>query len=796
MAKEPSLNGIPSQAVPYTEKTSKWVKRTVDAFESLCNFESTGVRVSRYRKHINFNLWDGYLDKNDMFALMNPDSMEDSTIDTDIQHYPIITGQFNVLIGEEIQRKFTPTIIVTNPDAVSEKEAGARDYMRSKIQAILQDENLTDDQKADKMKRLKKFMTYEYQDAREVRANRIVKYLIHELRLHKKWNDGFKNALLSAEEIYEIGSFGGSLEFNVLNTKNVFTIMSGSSNQIEDADVIIIENYRSPGQLVDRYYDDLTAADVKSLESISMVTWSGEKDFIDPKRQVSFFAANMADNQVNDLVDLTQFVYGGMAFGSPTDVAGNIRELRFLWKSKKKMLKVTYPNPNTGENEVKWMPETYVPNEIMGEKAVVKYVNEWWECTRLGSDLDIRMRPVPVQYFRLSNPSKVSPGIIGTVYNTNGGRGISLMDRVKPYQYLYNVIYHQAKEAMRTYMGPIMEVDMAKIPTDWKFEKWLFYAKKMKIAVVDSFAEGKRGQALGKLAGNFNTTGQMYNPNMGNYIQQLITMMEYIELQVRIQTGVTRQREGQNQSRETAQGIQEALGQSTAMTEPLFMEHEETQIRTVRYLIEAAKHHYKGQKFVAQNFLDDGSLELFEMDGDEFADADYDVVAVDGRTVAKIRQQIEALAHAGIQNETVTFSTLLDIYMSPSIQDMRKSIESAENEKRERDQKNFETQEETKRQAITSAQEMKKEENELTWKQAVLKSDTEIEKALILAEGYGFEDNDDEIEALESKRNTLLDQMREMDKQMIVQKEKKRQIEIESEQAKTRKKRATPAASK
>lgn len=782
-----SKSSFPLQAIPTSKKTNKWAKKCVDAVENITNVQAESVRTSIRNKQINFDLFNGILHKEDIAKVVNPDDLEDSTISTEIQHNPIAISKFNVLIGEDAQRRFEPHCIVTNPDAVSDKEATMRDMLRNKIMELLQSKDLSEDQMQQELLRYQKFLRYEYQDAREVRANRLLKYLNQKLRLKKKFNDGFKNSLICAEEIYEVDSFGGSLEVNVLKPQNVFTISSGESNRIEDADIIVIRSYRSIGQIVDRYHQDLSAKDVKELESLQNALDSGGKDYVDASQYVSFFTADTDDSnwQMDEMIDLTA-LHNNTTFGDYYDSAGNIRELRVLWRSKRPFKLVKYPDPNTGEELQRYMPEYYQPDTSLGETAKLVYLNSWWEGTKLGRSKYVRLQPTKTQYFRMDNPSHVSPPIIGTVSNTNGGRGVSMMDRVKPYQYLYDVVWDRLRDTMMTYMGPIMEMDMAKVPDGWTFDKWIFYARRMRIAAVDSFKVGNKGAATGKLAGNFNTSGKVLDMNIGNYIQQLTLLLQFIENQISTVTGVTRQREGQVQNRETAQGVERSLQQSSAITESVVLEHEETVIRVLQYLIEAAKNHYRGQKFQAQYFLDDGSLHLFELDGDEFADADYDVVAVSGLYIENMRQQMQQLAHAGLQNGMMTFSTLLDIYMSPSMQDMRKSIETAEREKMERDQKNFEMQEETKRKAIEQEAENTKAERDLEWEMAVLKSTTDIEKAFIQAEGYGFENNQSEIDTLEENRQKLLNDMKEIDFKLSKQKEKSRQLDLENEKKRTR----------
>ena len=51
-----------------------------------------------------------------------------------------------------------------------------------------------------------------------------------------------------------------------------------------------------------------------------------------------------------------------------SDGFGNIRVIKVLWKSFKKILKVKSYNFETGEEEYNFYPETYIPNKELGKR--------------------------------------------------------------------------------------------------------------------------------------------------------------------------------------------------------------------------------------------------------------------------------------------------------------------------------------------------------------------------------------------------------------------------------------------
>jgi len=76
----------------------------------------------------------------------------------------------------------------------------------------------------------------------------------------------------------------------------------------------------------------------------------------------------------------------------------------------------------------------------MGEEETILYINEAWEGTKIGKDKYVNMRPRIVQYNRLSSPSRCHFGIVGSVYNLNESTPYSLVDTMKWFNYLYDVI--------------------------------------------------------------------------------------------------------------------------------------------------------------------------------------------------------------------------------------------------------------------------------------------------------------------------------------------------------------------
>ena len=99
-------------------------------------------------------------------------------------------------------------------------------------------------------------------------------------------------------------------------------------------------------------------------------------------------------------------------------------------------------------------------------------------------------------------------------------------------------------------------------------DKLLHFAKVNKIIVSDSFKEGNKGAAMGKLAGfmNNNTSG-VVDADQSEAIQFYINFLSWLREAMSEMVGITRQREGAISNRETVGGVERSVLQSSHITE-------------------------------------------------------------------------------------------------------------------------------------------------------------------------------------------------------------------------------------
>ena len=348
------------------------------------------------------------------------------------------------------------------------------------------------------------------------------------------------DAMTVGEEIYQCDIVSGEPTIERLNPLKVSVYRTGYSNKIEDADIIVLEDFWSPGKIIDTYYDVLSDKDMKYIEELP-ASFDSETNTYDETNNF----VNVADAEGIIMDSYALFAGPSGLTNNYSDNAGNVKVLRVYWKSRRRIKKVKSYDPQTGEDNYHFYPETYIINKALGEEEEIFWINEAWEGTKIGKDIYVNMRPKPVQYNRLSNPSKCHFGIIGSIYNLNDDKPFSLVDMMKPYSYLYDAVHDRLNKAIASNWGKIIELDLALVPKGWDVQKWLYYAKVNKIAIKDSFKEGNIGAATGKLAGTMNNATKGYiDAETGNHIQHHINLLEFIKMEMAEVAGISKQREG------------------------------------------------------------------------------------------------------------------------------------------------------------------------------------------------------------------------------------------------------------
>lgn len=760
MSDKTVYSNFPVQTKAFSEKDEDWFKDCIEAAIDYISLDYHGIRTNFWNKVRNYNLANDIFDFEGIRKQLVPLYAKDSKYPVELQHYPIAIQKVDLLVGEELNRPFNFTARVTNDDAITEKEEAIDKMLDEFFIKQLQEKSQSQEEFKKALEEKVHYINTSYQDKREKLANQLLTYYYHFHNMKEMFNRGFYDLLIASEEIYRIDILGNEPIIRKCSPMSIHVIGGNTSPWVEDAEIIIEDDYWTPSAIIDAYYDELTDKQVKEIEnSLSGSSTSrGTSDMaIDTVPDFLMVDATLHANQFNGANDVQSF--------QRVNEHGEIRVSRVVWKSKRKIGILTYFD-EFGEVQQTEVHEKYKINRQQGDiDLTFRWINEAMEGTRIGGEEDniyIKMQRLPVQNRSIDNISKCSLGYIGAYSNINTNRAMSLLDRLYPYQKAYNLFMNKLNFLYTKYKGPIYKLDFSTMPDDYEPEEWMYYADMLGWELSDPFNEGKKGAATGKLAGHLNQNSGVKEANLYNIIQQTIDMLNYIEMQAGSISGINKAREGQVHQRQAVSNVTREITQSAHITEKWFNLHNQVKRKALALFLETAKHAFKGRNEKKQYILDDSTIQILNIDGDLLNEASYGIQILDNQNVQELFNSLKELSHAALQNDKITISQIMDVYTDNSIASIKRKLEKAEQDKYDRDAQALNQQKEIEQMKLRQEEIRSQEDNEIK----LLMQARELQKDIMI-----------ELSKISSKENLTNKELEMEEKLQKMEMENKKEIE-------------------
>ncbi len=710
------MSDLPRQKIPSKEKTEAWRKNVVDYYEKMSYTSATGNRTFNIRKLINYDLFNGRFNRRDLEYVTNPLGLQDHEFPASLQHYDIISPALMLLIGEETKRPDNFRVVAGDPHVTNKKQQKKKElimqFLQHELVAEVDPSQLPKDPKTGQPippqtpEEIEKYMKYEYSELIETTANRILSYLRRSLNTKRIFSRGWKDALIAGEEIYWAGILNGEPVLRRANPPDISVILDGDSDAIDDAIAVVEVRLLSVPTILDELGDQLEPKQVEDLEI--MATTSNFTNINNLNAPLVLPAADGTDPGTGSFYNNYTGING-------RQYPGVIRVLRVEWMGMKKVGTYKFKDEQTGEDREIMVDETFKlspEGRANGETVEWFWINEAWEGVKIGHDIYVSMRPKPNQRRRLDNPYFSSLGYTGLIYNATNSLSVSLIDRLKPYQYLYNIIMYRMELAFASDMGKIMLMDVAQIPRSEgiDIDKWMYYLKAMKIGFINSHEEGKRGIRTGQVS-NFNQF-QSIDLTLASTIQLYINTLDFIRNQVAFLSGISPARLAEVGKESAVGTTQASIQQSAYVTEYWFEGHNECRRRAYTALIECAKIAWRDGKKV-QYVLDDLGIEMLEVDGPEFENTEFDVFVSNTTKDQQNYDTLKSLFQSALQTDKATLSDIARVMTMDSMSDISRMLQTNEAHKAQQDQANQEAQQAQVKQAADQKVEMFKEEMDL-----------------------------------------------------------------------------------
>lgn len=678
-----------------------WGKQVLDSFDTDNFYYSFDNIVDKDAMRVNMDLSNGIFDSSDFKRVIHPYGEKDVDVKfpTELEHYDRITTKLNLLKGEEIKRPFSYMVVSDSRDTVSmmhdQKQQMLMQYYSQMILQQLgiqqgQDGSLVNaqGQPVNTPEQIEKYMAYTYKDNREDQGNNALKYLVRNLRIDQLFHQGWHDFLVTGTEMYHSYLKGEEPCVRKVNPLYIDCDVYDDLVFLDECSWIREVRYIPVSEVYDEFYDVLTEKDVEILEQY--------KSGIDTD------------------IALTPHHYPLFNKGANT----HIRLIHLEWKSLKKIGFLTMMDPETGQMIEEMVDEDFVLEPEMKELGAVvewRWVNIVWEGTKIGKSIYLNVRAKPFQYKKLSNVSECKLSYTGVI--TKYG----FMDKLKPYQYLFNIIMYKLNLALTTSIGNVFVMDIAQIPNSAgiTLDKWIALLKH-RLALVNSQEEG----AKGRIPSNFNQF-QSLDLGAGNEITMYLETLAWIDRQLGSISGVTLEREGQVSQTETLGGVERSVSQSSHITEPYFNLHNEVKRRTLTMLLEVAKVAWRNGK-QAQMVFDDMGRTFFQLD-EGFVDSEYGVFVSNTAKDFQILESIKQLAQGAMQSGMATLKDIVEIMEANDIISARKILEASQSRMEQNAQQQQQAEQQMAQEQMAHAMEMEQAKRDHEIQLHQMDNDTKIE---------------------------------------------------------------------
>lgn len=543
----------------------------------------TGTISEYTRMKVNYDLFNNKVNKVDFEHVCSPFGKEVGELPADFTNKDIISGKVKALLGMEMKRPFSWKVVATNEEATTRKEQAEfgkiKEYVdgvimgpiRQQIEQKYAEEQkgaeLTPDERQqiqaqveEELKSLtppevKKYMARDHQDPAEALSHQILEYLIKKQDIKMKFNKAWKHGLISGREVFWVGTVNGEPTLKVINPLHFDYDKSAEADYIEDGEWASYEMFMTPSEVIRHFGSEFTNVEIDEIY------------------EEYTSASSMPDEAFSFRND-----------GS--DQFAGIRVTHKEFKALKQVKFLTYIDQETVEIEEDMVDESYVLNLENGD---IRIEEEWiiakYEGYMIGRDKFAYLREVPGQYKDLSNLYDCKLSYIGSSYDDLNSQVTSLIDRMKYYQYFYNILLYRIELLTASDKGKQLLLNLNMVPkkAGIGLEKWMHFFEAAKIGWMDPNEEGNKGNP------DITQAAKEIDMSLASDIQKYIQLAEYIERRCGESVGITKQIEGQIGSNEAVSNTQQAIVQSANILEPYFELHNNIKRNVLQALIETAK---------------------------------------------------------------------------------------------------------------------------------------------------------------------------------------------------------------
>lgn len=695
------LNIFPDQFKTEKEKQDEsWVKNTMDYFANKSYAEYMKSRDTFVK---NYDLVKGILRMEDFYQEPDVKSFTemlqaDLGLPSYVKHYSIVTTPINNLVGEISKRPDTFRVKAFDDDSQAEELQFKTDVLQEFIisqarqnimqKLAMQGQEVDEEQLNQITMEQVKDQLDSYTSIAEKWANHILTCQKAEFNLKEKSEDAFRDLLISAREFYHIYEDNSKLGFNieVANPKNTWFLTTPDRKWISDP------TGRNQGAYAAGTVQVMELSEI--IESIPDLT----KEEIDHLRSslqdyglINVRESNLGNPNAADGIDSIQYdTFDPLVLQTRMMIESEMKEnndglkdflglttnvstfgykyvvVRAYWISKRKIGKLTYLDEMGNEQSV-LVDENYKANTIPTQISLEwGWINQWYQGTKIGPDI-YHIKPLKILNY--------CP-IIGTTFEVKNTEAKSLVDLMKPFQVLYNICMNQLYKLLEKEIGNVASVNIRRVPRlkdgddQDALDIWEMEARERGIIFDDDSPENT------KAAVSNTTIARNIDLTRTNEIQSRYNLALQLKNECWELIGISRQRLGTVQASESATGVNTAVSQSYAQTEPLFIAHEYVLGQLYQAIVDAAQYVESAKPVSTLSYItSEGESAFIQVNGNDLKLRDLKVFVTNRPEDTQMFNELRQLSQAVIQNGGTLYD-VIELYSTKSMREMKKTFKN------------------------------------------------------------------------------------------------------------------------
>lgn len=540
-----------------------------------------------------------------------------------------------------------------------------------------------------------------YKDALAVDGQRWLSRALDEYRIHRKRRKMFLDWLVAGCCFSYKNIEHSDLEYDRVDPRELDFDKSLHQEMIEDGEWVVRRQWYTLSEVVDKFYDYLKNQDLLELD-----------------RRPFLFSTDTFHAHL-------QTVYGDSN-------RGKIPVYHVQWKARKKFNYVMAINEE-GELIQELVDEDYVPD--VNEKMESQWGNEVYEVWRIGRDIYVNARAVPVQRNAMNNFSSCKLSYNGAKFSPTTTSTFSVLKQGVPFQTLYIIVTYQLEKTIAKNKGKIVLIDKNAIPNTkgWDDEKFFWYADTMGYGLLNRNQPG-----VDKSWNQY----QVLDMSTFRDIKELIDIQDYIRDQWDRTTGFNDQRRGQTQASSQSGTTSQAIFQSNLVTDLLFLGFEDFMETELQGLMDLSKFlNVEGVKGLYNGSLYD--RELIAIDPVSYCNADFGILLSrspeEQEKVNLLKQLLQPLVQNGMRP-----SMVVEVIQAGNMAEIKAKLMKMEEIEQRQAESSQQAQAEAEEQAdrrMAAIEAMKNDlkiqlqEHEYQWKErlAILEGQMEMSSAALLS---------------------------------------------------------------